>query len=117
MGNIQMIHATIHGTIAEDAGYRAARRGHDHSRQAQAVFELETKRSGVTQIVMCQIRGSIATALEPHLVAGKRVVVSGSLRLPTTPEQATWLNVDRCELVGGTRTYADQDQDNEEIER
>jgi len=97
-----MIHATIHGVLTEDAEFIGPRRSSVHSRQANATFTISTRCGGVEQFVCCRMRGQRAESIEPELAEGKRVIVSGSLRLPRGDEPAR-LEVDRIELVGGAR--------------
>lgn len=98
-----MIQATICGTLVEDAEYSSAHRSNStREYQPQAVFTIVMQRGGYDQRVKCRIRGHRATSVEPHLVAGKRVVVSGELRLPIGNSIALLL-VDICELAGGAR--------------
>lgn len=108
-----MIHATICGALIADAEYHSARRRNSsHEYQPEADFTIVTHRGGYDQRIDCRIRGHRATAVEPHLVAGKRVVVSGELRLPRGNGAARLL-VDLCELAGGARTRRGESQEGE----
>ncbi len=53
--------------------------------------------------------GTRAKGIEPHLVEGKRVILSWELRLPKAGGLAR-LSVELCQLVGGTRTGRDDDK-------
>ncbi|MEI9951626.1 MAG: hypothetical protein WDO74_22265 [Pseudomonadota bacterium] len=82
---------------------------------ARVSFTLSVRRGADNQLIACRMYGTRATSVEPHLVEGKRVIVSGHLRLPKGDGLAR-LSVDLCQLVGGTRTIRDHEDDPHEDE-
>jgi hypothetical protein len=107
-----VIHATIHGVLLNDGRLRPACDLAGVKRQRQVRFTVSTTKhrgaegEGQFQTVQCCIRGDYALHVAPHLVTGKRVVVSGELVMLTSEsgESYLMLNVRATEFVGGTFT-------------
>ncbi len=117
-----MIHATIHGVLLGDARHRPSVHRDGKSLQEQLRFTLSTSNARTVQdgqsaeqfqVVQCCVRGGYATGIRHHLVAGKRVIVSGELVLLTPSSGAPYLmlNSRAVEFIGGTYTHAPVDEE------
>jgi hypothetical protein len=117
-----MIHATIHGILLGDARHRPSIHRNGKSLQEQVRFTISTSNTRTVQdgqtaeqfqVVQCCMRGGYATGVRRHLVAGKRVIVSGELVLLTPASGVPYLMVNSraVEFIGGTYTNAPVDED------
>jgi hypothetical protein len=124
MGNVQMtIQATFTGNITGQAKFQPATR----QREAMVSFSVFAGPQHLSDrdYIRCRLKGRKAEALHHYLVAGKKVLLSGDLRLVLVGTERPFLGcaVNSIELLGGGshplphEVAAFDAHDDEEIER